>query len=213
MQCSICRGGAILFQPYSGRYLCRDHFIKDLEARVKRAIRIHHGIRPRDHIGVVSRGDAASMALLFFLRNLTSERRDIRISAVTAGMRVESDSGITRLADATTLDDAAASVLTGILRGQGERCHLPTRDAVSALPIIYPFSHIPVEEITAYARLHGIEGKDSHIGETDRLFLDIKALLEGYTKRHPAAPHAVLNLGESLDVACRQDPGGTAGGA
>ena len=83
MQCDTCRREAIVFQPYSGKHLCPVHFLKDFEAKAKRAIRSHGWLRPGDHIAVVLSGDAAGAALLVFLVNLTADRRDIRLSAIS----------------------------------------------------------------------------------------------------------------------------------
>jgi tRNA(Ile)-lysidine synthase TilS/MesJ len=83
MQCDACRREAIVFQPYSGKHLCPEHFTRDFEAKAKRTIRAHGWTRPGDHIAVVFSGDAAGAALLSFLLGLTASRRDIRFSAVT----------------------------------------------------------------------------------------------------------------------------------
>jgi tRNA(Ile)-lysidine synthase TilS/MesJ len=83
MQCDTCRREALVFQPYSGKHLCPVHFLKDFEAKAKRAIRLHGWLRPGDHITVVLSGDAAGAALLVFLAKLTANRRDIRLSAIT----------------------------------------------------------------------------------------------------------------------------------
>jgi hypothetical protein len=40
--------------------------------------------------------------------------------------------------------------------------------------------------------------------ENDPLYTEVKAMLIDYSKRHPAAPHAVLNLSESLALTCRK---------
>ena len=82
MQCSRCRNQAIISQPYSGLHLCRQHFVADFEAKAKRAIRTHRGMETHDHIAVGLSGGVASSALLFFLKALTSERRDITLSAI-----------------------------------------------------------------------------------------------------------------------------------
>jgi tRNA(Ile)-lysidine synthase TilS/MesJ len=81
MQCDTCGREAVLYQKYSGLHLCREHFTADLELKAKRAIRTHHWLRPKDHIGVLLSG-AAGSALLFFLRTLTARRRDVRVSAI-----------------------------------------------------------------------------------------------------------------------------------
>jgi len=208
MQCSKCKEGGIIFQPYSGQYLCRNHFISDLEAKAKRAIRVNLWMRPGDHIAVAHAGDYASEALLFFFKKLLANRRDVKISAVgtedvIAGCQNRlQDSGVTKIALATTLEDAAASGLMDILRGNPGR-----RDdnANCTLPLITPFCHIPAEEIATYARIHGLTGTGHPLPqENDRLLTDVKAMLIDYSRRHPAAPHAVLNLCESLTHTCGQ---------
>ena len=82
MQCGTCREEAVTFQQYSGKYLCRRHFIDDIEAKAKHTIRSRGWLKAGDHIGVDFSGDCASTALLFFLHRLFSNRKDIRITAV-----------------------------------------------------------------------------------------------------------------------------------
>jgi tRNA(Ile)-lysidine synthase TilS/MesJ len=84
MQCGMCREEAVTFQEYSGKYLCRRHFIEDIETKAKHTIRSRGRLRAGDHIGVVVSPDCAGMALLFFLHDLFSNRKDIRITAVIA---------------------------------------------------------------------------------------------------------------------------------
>lgn len=83
MQCDKCRRDAILFQEYSGQHLCKQHFELDVEAKAKHEIRRHRWITPGDHIAVALSGDQSSTALLYFLKKLTSARRDIKISAIS----------------------------------------------------------------------------------------------------------------------------------
>jgi hypothetical protein len=85
MQCDKCRNEAVLFQPYSGRHLCGRHLAAVIEVRAKRSIRAHRWLSSGDHIVVIFSGDKKSGALLFFMKKLTADRRDIRLSAVPAG--------------------------------------------------------------------------------------------------------------------------------
>lgn len=85
MQCHKCRNEAVLFQPYSGRHLCGRHLAMDIEARAKHSIRSHRWLSPGDHIALIISGDTKSGALLSFMKKLTADRRDIRLSAVPAG--------------------------------------------------------------------------------------------------------------------------------
>jgi len=83
MQCNKCRRTAIFFQEYSGLHLCEQHFEADVEAKAKHEIRKHRWMIPGDHIAVALSGDQNSSALLYFLKKLISNRRDIRLSAIT----------------------------------------------------------------------------------------------------------------------------------
>jgi len=212
MQCSKCKNEAIVFQPYSGQHLCRDHFIADVEAKARRAIRINQWMRPYDHIGVVARGDLAGNALIFFLRKLTGNRKDIRVSEIPLTEDLPGlnkwarEAGVTRLARATPLEDAAASALTGILRGEAEACFPEAAHIQGSIQEITPFSHIPAREIDQYSQIFGLGGDTGVLPqEADSLHTDVKAMLTDYSQRHPAAPYAVLNLCEALTAVHRAD--------
>jgi tRNA(Ile)-lysidine synthase TilS/MesJ len=102
MQCSKCHHDAIVFQPYSGLHLCGRHIIADVETKAKKMIRANGWLKPGDHIAVLLSGDQSSSALMFFLKQLTTQRRDIRISAISIndGMRdPHSTSRAKRIAD------------------------------------------------------------------------------------------------------------------
>ena len=83
MRCDKCRREAVLCQKYSGQHLCREHFIADAEAKAKREIRSHKGMCSGDHIAIALSGNDQGYALLIFLKKLTTQRRDVRISAIT----------------------------------------------------------------------------------------------------------------------------------
>ena len=215
MQCDRCRSDPVIFQPYSGRNLCRNHFIADFEARAKRAIRKHQWVRPGDHIAVPHTGDRCSSALLFFLQELAGRRRDVRISAIPGHQEITADSddssyeealaqiGATCLARATSLDETAVSVLIGVLRGLPGSSALDRgnrhRDVGGPLPRIYPFSGIPAEEIVLYAQLLGV-GSDSSpaVDSRGKFHAEINVFLDEYSSRHPATKYAVANLGRGL---------------
>jgi len=218
MRCSKCRNAAIHFQPYSGQHLCRDHFIADLEAKAKRQVRKYQGMQPGDRIGVVTGHGPQEGALLLFLQKLTKNRRDIQVVEIpgapeeTPGMKRAQDSGITRIARASTLEDLAAATLTAILRGDAAHGFSWSEKTPGAIPVITPFCHIPAEEVALYARLHGHSGDPTApLQGNDPLFTDVLTLLADYTRRHPAAPHAVINLAESLAAVppCRRGRGST----
>jgi hypothetical protein len=212
MQCSKCKGEAVLFQPYSGQHLCQDHLTLDIETKAKRTIRQNKWMRPGDHIGVALTGTAADNALFLFFRNLTGKRRDIRVTGirwagdisevVVAARKI----GITRIALSTTLETTSAALLADILMGDLGKCTGDHPALPDTAVLISPFCHIPAEEVAAYARIHGIEGGISDPPqEEEPLVTDVQSLLAAYTRHHPAAPHAILNLCETLRSTVRHD--------
>lgn len=214
MQCNRCRSDPVIFQPYSGRSLCRDHFITDFEVRAKRVIRQHQWMRPGDHIAVPDSGNRADSALLVFLKELACRRRDVQISAIltnrervedsgeTSWETVAAAAGSTRVALASSLDDIAVSVLTGVLRGLTGPVPAsggPCGERAGTLPRMFPFSGIPANEIVLYAQLKNVGSdnfppEDSVGGFTG----EVKILLDEYNLRHPATKYAVANLGDEL---------------
>jgi tRNA(Ile)-lysidine synthase TilS/MesJ len=95
MQCAACRREAVVFQPYSGKHLCPVHFVRDFEAKAKRAIRKNRWLLPGDHTAVVLTGNAAESALLTFLHTLTKDRRDVELSAILIDEGTAGDVGRT----------------------------------------------------------------------------------------------------------------------
>ena len=111
MQCNKCRRDAVLFQKYSGQHLCEHHVEAYVEAKAKHEIRRNRWILPGDHIAVVLTGNPGSAALLYFLKKLTSLRRDIKISAIAL------DEGITGYHDTGTASWIAESLETECFTG------------------------------------------------------------------------------------------------
>jgi len=109
MQCDKCGNESIIFQQYSGRHLCREHAVADIEARIKRDIRANRWMQPGDHLAVALTGSKGSRALLFFFHKLTAQRRDIRLSAIVI------DEGIAGYRDLPRI--------TGLAEDLGIPCH------------------------------------------------------------------------------------------
>jgi uncharacterized protein (TIGR00269 family) len=142
MKCGRCGKTAVIHQKYSSAHLCKNHFIEDVERRVKRDIRKFKMIGKNEKIAVALSGGKDSIALLYMLHKVFGNRKDLEIIAITidegvSGYRehtlehaknVTSELGIRRIvrsfADGfgTTLDelvlkkDKAACTLCGVLR-------------------------------------------------------------------------------------------------
>lgn len=246
MQCGKCREEAVIFQQYAGKHLCRRHFIADVEAKAKHAIRRHGWIKAGDYIGVPLAGDTRSAALLALLFGIFGERRDIRIIAlidegmITARdcskrhaeslgipvigfapepnsdtgkrslftpertrpglMNFVRDEGITKIAWSTCLDDVAIWTLTNILTANVGRFFIrPDKMAGSPLTTaIRPFIAVPGAEVDRYARLLALECEDPITGQRDAFGREIEAMVEEYTKRHPATKYSLMHLCENI---------------
>ena len=257
MQCSKCLRDEIIFQPYSGLHLCDQHVIADVNAKAKKMIRAHQWLKCGDHIAVALSGNKSSGALLYFLKQLTAERRDIRISAIiidkdptdltsfsrakriaelldtecitgsyedesVTGIdtvskktkdpcpaldchsqrslllnKVAQQHGITKIALAISLDDAAGAVLESVIRGDMER--LNGNPCQETIPRITPFISVTEAEVSLYADLLGLS--DEHAvppEQKDGLHKDVNVMLDRFTNNHPATKYALMNLGENI---------------
>ena len=258
MQCSRCHRDEIFFQPYSGLHLCSQHLFADVEAKAKKMIRAKGWLKAGDQIAVFLSGNQNSSALLYFLKKLTAERCDIRISAITVSEgidaysnnshakriaerldtdllevslteefrigtdtitgkkqdissqpmfptahsilldRIAQQHGITKIAWALCLDDAAGVVLECVIRGDGEKL-VRSRSGQDGLLRICPFIVVTAAELSLYADLCGCGDEPTPRTEPgDGLHKDTIAMLNGYTNNHPATKYALLNLGENL---------------
>lgn len=93
-RCSLCNEPAVYHDKKSGRHLCRDHFIADIEQRVAETVRSRKMIVAGDHVGVGLSGGKDSTALLMLLARLLPSWDGVRLTAVTidegiAGYREE----------------------------------------------------------------------------------------------------------------------------
>jgi uncharacterized protein (TIGR00269 family) len=82
-RCDRCTGPAVFIDRKSGRHLCREHFIADIEERVAETIRSRNLIVPGDHVAIALSGGKDSTALLMILARLLPSWDAVRLSAVT----------------------------------------------------------------------------------------------------------------------------------
>ena len=78
-----CGKQAVYFRQNEGSYLCKSHFIKSFEKRVKRTIRQHKFLEPGDKIAIGLSGGKDSSTILYLLHKIVKPRKDIELFAVT----------------------------------------------------------------------------------------------------------------------------------
>jgi len=88
-KCFKCERDAIIYQRYSGMHLCKNHFIEDVERKIKKNIRKNFPLGKNESIAVALSGGKDSTVTLYILSKIFSERRDIEISAITVDEGIE----------------------------------------------------------------------------------------------------------------------------
>ena len=194
--CSRCRREAVLVQRYSGRALCREHLIRDIESRANRAVRRQGGLRPDDRVAVPAGADPARAALLAFLeRRRGAERMHVCVLPDEAGedpVATAAGLGCTVLAETAVLEDVASRVLRCVLAGRPVELLSPPEDG--AVRRIRPFCDVPGAEVRLYASfLYGIPDA------TLLVPVDLAgAELARHAADHPSAPFALARLADAL---------------
>lgn len=82
MRCRCGRPAAV-FRKYEGRPLCRGHFIKSVEDKVKRTVGKEGMIKPGDRIAVALSGGKNSSAAMKIMNSIAGPRRDMELFAIT----------------------------------------------------------------------------------------------------------------------------------
>jgi len=83
--CDLCGKPAVYLERHHNRHLCGDHFIADIEERVRRTLRTVAGILPQDRVAVALSGGKDSTVLLHLLRRLLP-RADLVAVTVDEGI-------------------------------------------------------------------------------------------------------------------------------
>ena len=177
MQCSKCHRNAIIFQPYSGLHLCGQHVAADVEAKAKKMIRAQGWLEPGDHIAVLLSHNKSSSALLYFLKQLTVQRRDIRITAITIadGTGAHSDTFCAkRIADDldTELLEVSLSEESGIITEESSE----KNQDISSLPLFPTARSILLDRI---AQRHGITKIALEISLDDAAGVVLESVIRG----------------------------------
>ena len=81
--CSKCSKPAVTFIRYNGTHLCKDHFIKYFERRVKRDIKKQGRTEDNSRIGIAISGGKDSMVALHVTNDIFSKRENIDLIAIT----------------------------------------------------------------------------------------------------------------------------------
>src|SRR5659263_537650 len=77
------KGNSTFYKKYSNAHLCRNHFIEDVERKIKRDIRKFKMIGKGEKIAVGLSGGKDSIVLLYVLHKIFKNRPDLEFMAIT----------------------------------------------------------------------------------------------------------------------------------
>jgi len=83
MKCSFCRNESVYFRRNEGHHYCKNHFIKNIDKRVKRTIRIGKLIENEDRIVVAVSGGKDSANVLFMLNKIFKNNPKVKLFVIT----------------------------------------------------------------------------------------------------------------------------------
>jgi len=89
MKCSFCRNESVYFRNNEGHYYCKNHFIKNIEKRVKREIRINQLIENGDMVAISYSGGRDSANVLFMLNKIFRKNPKVKFFAITIDEGIE----------------------------------------------------------------------------------------------------------------------------
>jgi len=81
--CSNCKKPALTFIRYNGTHLCRDHFIKYFEKRVKKDIKKQGKTKNNSKIAVAISGGKDSVVALHLMHSIFEKRPDVTLFGIT----------------------------------------------------------------------------------------------------------------------------------
>jgi len=83
MKCSFCDKDAVAYIRYNGTHLCKDHFNRFFEKRVRLEFREEIMIKRPVSLGVAVSGGKDSSVALYETHKIFGKRRDVKIIAIT----------------------------------------------------------------------------------------------------------------------------------
>lgn len=83
MKCSKCGKKAVYHRKYEGSYLCRNHFVKSIEDKVRKTIRKDKMIQRDDRIAFALSGGKDSSAVLYLIKKIFDKRNDLEFFAIS----------------------------------------------------------------------------------------------------------------------------------
>jgi len=218
--CFKCKAPAVIYQRYSGRYLCAEHLKEDVMIRVRRTIRKQGGLGRKKIFALIWKGDFRNL-LLYCIGDLLVGRKDVTLllfevedhllkaedfsiflppSVKINPIKVNneeiidliSSAGCDRLFSASYLEEESIKILSLIFSGDSSGLIQPA--FTQKIRYIMPFREIPGEELSFTSIYSGVSCKEylKCVNNTTKLFL-IKL-----SEKHPSVPFSLIRYEDRL---------------
>jgi hypothetical protein len=200
MNCTFCKKPAVITQEYSGKSLCKKHFIKLTNDRIRKNITLNKLLAPKGKIAIEVSGDVKSIVVCQFLKKF-SERMPLELYALagkTIGLKkILNKIGIpiksrktkgSLLVTSETLDDVVKTTLFNLLKGKSK-----TRESVKIL------KDIPEAEVELYAKLNKLEFIKLKKPVKTALMKAIESNLEKIETKHPGTKFSMNKSFKNLE--------------
>ncbi len=89
MKCSTCGEKAVYYRRFEGQWQCKRHFLRSVEKRIRKTIRVNGLLEHGDRLAVGISGGKDSLTMLHVLKKVAGKRRDIEIFAILIDEGIE----------------------------------------------------------------------------------------------------------------------------
>jgi uncharacterized protein (TIGR00269 family) len=199
--CDVCGSRqAVIYQPHTGRKLCRECFIKDIEERIKNEVKKWNMIEPGDRILLGLSGGKDSYVLLDVLSKIHKPSRLLAVSIIEGipGYNREEDvKNMKKLANDLGVD----VIVTSIREYVGHSLYEIVLRALKRKLKISPCTYCGILRrriLNFYARIYGMDKVATAHNLDDEAQTAIINILRGdyvgLLRLHPLAPPASKKL-------------------
>jgi uncharacterized protein (TIGR00269 family) len=91
MKCSFCNKKSIYSRKNDGKNYCEDHFKRDIEKKVRRALSKNKLVLPGDKVAIALSGGKDSANVLFFLNKIFRENPKVEMLALTLDQGIKGE--------------------------------------------------------------------------------------------------------------------------
>jgi tRNA(Ile)-lysidine synthase TilS/MesJ len=160
--------------------LCKNHFMKYFERKLKRTIKKYNLINPKKRVVVIDVGDASSSVVVYLM-----ERFYPNVVVIHEKDKSKIIKRNDQVAISHNLDDEAELIMTSVAQDDKKKLReLGPKNNNTVKPLY----HCTQEEIDVYAKLKKLKFKKGKTKKTQ-----IKRFLDDFDKRYKGIKHSIVS--------------------